>query len=138
MAVGPSGDRPGLPRRWRPRRRRLALARAPRPPFPDARVIRGVVAALALLLGAYCLLAAATVLYAQTPPGNPNPAELAARERYQWPGWIPVVFLALVALYAVVIAARRRGRRRRAGDQSTQDPPIARPERGGRRDSASR
>ena len=127
-----------LPRRWRPRRRSPAAARQARPPLPDARVIRGVVAALALLLGAYCLLAAATVLYAQTPPGNPNPAELAARERVQWPGWIPVVFLALVALYAVVIAARRRGRRRRAGDQSTQDPPIAPPERGGRRDSASR
>lgn len=139
MAVGPSGDRPGLPRRWRPRRRRLALARETRPPFPDARVIRGVVAALALVLGAYCLLAAATVLSAQTPPGSPNPAELAARERYQWPGWIPVVFLALVALYAVVIAARRRGRaRRRAGPPSTQDPPIAPPEPGRHRDSASR
>ena len=102
-------------------------------------MIRGVVAALALVLGAYCLLAAATVLSAQTPSGNPNPAELAARERVQWPGWIPVVFLALVALYAIVIAARRRGRgRRRAGDQSTQDPPVVPPERGRHRDSTSR
>ena len=95
---------------------------------------------LALLLGAYCLIAAATILYAQTDPGHPNPAELAARERYQWPGWIPVAFLALVVLYAVGFAARRRGRaRRRLIVPSTQDPPpIGPPERGRHRDSASR
>lgn len=106
----------------------------------DVRVIRGIVAVLALLLGAYCLIAAATVLYAQTEPGRPNPAELAARERYQWPGWIPVAFLALVVLYAVVFAARRRGRaRRRTSVPSTQDPPpITPPERSRHRDSSSR
>ena len=65
---------------------------------------------LALLLGVYCLLAAATALYAA--PGQPDPAELAARERYQWPGWIPVVFLAIVVIYAVTVAARRRRRAR--------------------------
>jgi hypothetical protein len=35
----------------------------------------------ALLLGAYCLMAAATALYAQPAPGNLDPQELAARER---------------------------------------------------------
>jgi hypothetical protein len=104
------------------------------------RVIRGIVAVLTLLFGAYCLIAAVTVLYAQTPPGHPNPAELAARERYQWPGWIPVAFLALVVLYAAGFAARRRGRAgRRPSVPSTQDPPpIVPPERGRHRDSASR
>jgi H+/Cl- antiporter ClcA len=90
----------------------------------DARVIRGIVGTIALLLGAYCLLAAATALYAA--PGQPDPAELAARERYQWPGWIPVVFLALVVAYAVTVVARRR--RRARGEPrlpSTQDPPLA-------------
>ena len=88
-AMAPDDDRRGLPRRRRPGRRSPAAARQARPPLPDARVIRGVVAALALLLGAYCLLAAATVLYAQTPPGNPNPAELAARERVSVAGLDP-------------------------------------------------
>jgi hypothetical protein len=91
--------------------------------FRDVRVIRSIAAAVALLLAAYCLFAAATALYAQPAPGNPDPAELAARERYRWPGWIPVVFLALVAGYAITVAARRRGRRRRSGPPSTQDPP---------------
>ena len=95
-------------------------------------MIRGIVGAVALLLGAYCLLAAATALYAA--PGQPDPAELAARERYQWPGWIPVVFLAIVIVYAITVAARRR--RRARGEPrlvSTQDPPLApaRPRRDG-------
>jgi hypothetical protein len=90
----------------------------------EARVVRGIVGAVALLLGAYCLLAAATALSA--PPGQPDPGELAARERYQWPGWIPVVFLALLALYALTVAARQW--RRRRGEPrlpSTADPPLA-------------
>jgi hypothetical protein len=106
------------------------------------RTIRAVVAFLALLLGTYCLLAAATDLSAQTDPGHPNPAELAAWERYRWPGWIPVVFLVLVVLYAGGVAARRRGRVRGGpapGPPSTQDPPpISRPGRDRRRDAASR
>jgi uncharacterized BrkB/YihY/UPF0761 family membrane protein len=86
--------------------------------------VRYVVAVVALVLGAYCLIAAATALYAQSVPGNPNPEELAARERYQWPGLIPVVFLALVACYAMAVAARRHGRRRKqTNPHSTQDPP---------------
>jgi hypothetical protein len=107
----------------------------------DLRGIRALASVLALLLGAYCLIAA-TVLYAQTGSGPPNPAELAARERYQWPGWIPVVFLALVVLYAIVIAARRRGRAPsapRPSPPSTQDPPPIEPAAAQRdRDSASR
>jgi predicted transporter len=104
------------------------------------RVIRAIVSVLALLLGAYCLIAA-TVLYAQTDSGHPNPAELAARERYQWPGWIPVVFLALVVLYAIIVAARRRGRTSgapRPSPPSTQDPPLIEPAARRDRDSASR
>lgn len=97
-----------------------------------------MVAAVALLLGAYCLLAAATALYAQTDSGHPNPAELAARERYQWPGWIPIAFLVLIALYAVAFGARRRSRRRDLS-RSTQGPPLTGPEEGRRqRDAASR
>jgi hypothetical protein len=88
--------------------------------FRDVRVIRSILAVVALVLAAYCLIAAATALYAQPAPGNPDPAELASRERYRWPGWIPIVFLAIIAGYAVAIAARRRGRR---GLPSTQDPP---------------
>jgi hypothetical protein len=81
----------------------------------------------ALVLGAYCLMAAATALYAQPAPGNPDPQELAARERYRWPGWIPVVFLVIVVGYAITVAARRRGPRGRSSPPSTQDPPpIAR------------
>jgi hypothetical protein len=100
--------------------------------------VRSLVAAVTLLLSAYCLLAGATALYAQTDPGHPNPAELAARERYQWPGWIPIAFLALIALYAAAFAARRRGRRRNL-PRSTQDPPLTGPEDGQRpRDAASR
>lgn len=94
----------------------------------DARIVRGIVGAIALLLGAYCLLVAATALYAA--PGQPDPAELAARERVQWPGWIPIVFLAIVVVYAVTVAARRR--RRSRGEPrvpSTQDPPLVPSER---------
>ena len=90
------------------------------------RVIRGIVALMTLVLGAYCLVAAATALYAQPAPGNPDPQELAARERYRWPGWIPVTFLLIVVGYAVTVAARRRGRRR-SEPPSTQDPPSDRP-----------
>jgi hypothetical protein len=92
--------------------------------FRDTRSVRTIVAVVALVLGAYCLIAAATALYAQPTPGLPDPEQLAARERYQWPGLIPIVFLALVAGYAIVIAARRRGRGRESpGLPSTQDPP---------------
>lgn len=121
------------------RARRLIVR--PRPPYRDVKAVRTVVATVALLLGAYCLLAAATALYAQTDSGHPNPAELAARERYQWPGWIPVAFLALIVLYALAIAARRRGRRRSLSSPppSTQDPPLTTPDDGRRRrDAASR
>jgi hypothetical protein len=116
------------------RRRPIGL-----PFYPDAKVVRTVVAVVALLLGVYCLLAAATALYAQTDSGHPNPAELAARERYQWPGWIPIAFLGLIVFYAVTIAARRRRRRRSlASPPSTQAPPLS-PEDGRRpRDAASR
>jgi hypothetical protein len=103
----------------------------------DARVVRGIVGAIALLLGAYCLLAAATALYAA--PGQPDPAELAARERVQWPGWIPIVFLAVVVLYAVTLAARRRLRPR--GEPrvpSTQDPPLVPADRRRDGDAGSR
>src|SRR5262245_55363842 len=93
------------------------------PSFRNVRVVRNVVAVVTLLLGAYCLIAAATALYAQTDPGHPNPAELAARERYRWPGWIPIMFLALVALYALAFGARRRGRRRQ-NPPSVQGPPA--------------
>jgi hypothetical protein len=90
----------------------------------DARIVRGIVGTIALLLGAYCLLVAATALYAA--PGQPDPAELAARERVQWPGWIPIIFLALVVLYAVTVAARRLRRRTRGELRvpSSQDPPL--------------
>jgi hypothetical protein len=103
-------------------------------------VIRSAVVVAALVLGAYCLMAAATAL-SQPAPGNPDPQELAARERYRWPGWIPVVFLVLVVGYAVTVAARRRGRRVRSSPPSTQDPPPVAP--GGpsedrRRDTTSR
>lgn len=84
-----------------------------------------MVAVVALLLGTYCLLSAAVAL-SDTPPDNPNPAELAARERYQWPGLIPVLFLALVVGYVVIFAARRRQNRsqsRPLSPPSTQDPP---------------
>ena len=90
----------------------------------DPRIIRGLLGAVALLLGVYCLLAAATAL--SEAPGQPDPAELASRERYPWPGWIPVVFLAVIVVYAVTVAARRR--RRARGEPrlpSTQDPPLA-------------
>ncbi len=102
------------------------------------RVIRGIVALVALVLGAYCLAAAATALYAQPAPGQPDPEELAARERYRWPGWIPVIFLLIVVGYAVMVAARRRGRRR-SEPPSTQDPPpIAPGSSDRRRDTTSR
>ena len=90
-------------------------------------MVRHIAGGLALLLGAYCLIAAATALYADTAPDQPNPAELAARQRYQWPNWIPVAFLVLVVLYALVIGARRRRRRRDLSSPSTQGPPLAPP-----------
>src|SRR5262245_35016166 len=112
---------------WWSRPRRHGVVRALAPPS-DARIVRGIVGAIALLLGAYCLLAAAPALYAA--PGQPDPGELAARERVQWPGWIPIAFLVLVVLYAVTAAARRR-RRARGGPRvpSTQDPPLVRADR---------
>ena len=122
---------------WPKGRRRPGGMRTLAASSGDARLIRGIVGALALLLGAYCLLAAATALYAA--PGQPDPAELAARERYQWPGWIPVVFLTLVVLYAVAVAARRR--RRARGEPhlpSTQDPPLVPSERRRNGDAGSR
>jgi hypothetical protein len=102
--------------------------------------VRLTVAVLALVLGAYCLIAAGTALYAQPATGDPNPAELAARERHQWPALIPIVFLALVAAYAGVVAARRRARRRApTSPPSTQDPPPIPPTpTGSRRDTTSR
>jgi len=103
--------------------------------------VRTIVGVLALVLAAYCLIAAATELYAQPAPDRPNPEALAARDRHQWAGLIPVVFLGLVVAYAVVVAARRRGRARGGpGPPSTQDPPPdPRPEpSGSRRDTPSR
>src|SRR5215471_14056439 len=94
-------------------------------PLREMRVVRRAVAVLALLLGAYCLLSAAVAL-SDTSPDNPNPAELAARERYQWPGLIPIIFLTLVVGYAVFVAARRRQTRilnHPPSPPSTQDPP---------------
>src|SRR5262245_19363182 len=87
--------------RWRP-----ARPAADSLPLRELRTLRRLVAIMALVLGAYCFLSAAAALYADTPSGNPNPEQLAARERYQWPGIIPVAFLALVVVYAVVIVAR--------------------------------
>jgi hypothetical protein len=107
--------------------------------FRDVRVIRSVVAVAALVLGAYCLIATTTALYAQPAPGKPDPEELAARERYRWPGWIPVVFLVIVVGYAVTVAARRRGARARRDPPSTQDPPSTTPRPSDRhRDTTSR
>jgi hypothetical protein len=101
--------------------------------------VRRAAAVVALALGVYCLILAATALYAQPAAGDPNPAELAERDRYQWPGLIPVVFLALVAGYALVVAARRSARRRTpSSPPSTQDPPSEPPTpAGSRRDTAS-
>jgi len=101
-------------------------------------MVRHIAGGLALLLGAYCLIAAATALYADTDSGNPNPAELAARQRYQWPGWIPIAFLVLVVLYAIVVGARRRRHRRELSNPSTQGPPLAPPRERSRHDTASR
>jgi hypothetical protein len=103
----------------------------------DVTLVRRVVAVLALLLGAYCLVAAAA-LYAQPAPGHPDPEELAARERYRWPGWIPIVFLALIALYAVAIVARRRARSRPRLPSTQDPPPISPPEQTRRGDTMSR
>jgi Family of unknown function (DUF6338) len=101
--------------------------------------VRYGVALLALALGAYCLLLAATALYAQPATGNPDPEELAARERHLWPGLIPVVFLVLIAMYAGAIAARRSRRRKQASPPSTQDPPpVPEPATRSPRDTASR
>jgi hypothetical protein len=71
-----------------------------------------VVAIVALVLAAYCLLAAASALHAQPAPGNPDPEALAARDRVRWPGLIPLGFLVLVTGYAVFVVARRRRRGR--------------------------
>jgi hypothetical protein len=87
------------------------------------RVVRRIAAGLALLLATYCLIAAATVLYADAPPDHPNPAELAARERVQWPGWIPIGVLAMVALAIVILGARRRRRREAWNSPSTPRSP---------------
>lgn len=102
--------------------------------------MRRAAAFVALALGMYCLILAATALYAQPAVGDPNPAELAERDRHQWPGLIPIGFLAVVAGYAIVIAARRRARRRTpASPPSTQDPPPgSSTSTGSRRDTASR
>jgi hypothetical protein len=103
--------------------------------------VRGIVAVLALVLAAYCLVAAASELYAQPAPDRPNPEALAARERHQWAGLIPVAFLGLLVAYVVVVAARRRGRTRgRPGPPSTQDPPagLRSEPSGSRRDTPSR
>ena len=115
----------GSRRRWTsPTPVRVVRPSLGQSPLLELRFVRSVIALVALVLGAYCLIVAATALYAQPVLGHPDPEELAARERYQWPGLIPVVFLALVAGYAVAIAARRRGRRRnRTSPPSTQDPP---------------
>src|SRR5262245_40137390 len=105
--------------------------------FRDVTLVRRAVALVALVLGAYCLITAA-VLSAQPAPGHPDPSELAARERYRWPGWIPIVFLVLIVLYAVAIVARRR-RRDRSRLPSTQDPPPVTPiEPARRNDTTSR
>ena len=113
--------------------------RLPLAAFRDVRVIRSVVAVAALVLGAYCLMAAATALYAQPAPGNPDPQELAARERHRWPGWIPVLFLVIVVGYAITVAARRRGSRGRSSPPSTQGPPPIDPRPTDRhRDTTSR
>jgi hypothetical protein len=129
MRLGRGASRHHLRRQTTPSRTASALSS-----LRDVQTVRRVVAAVALILGAYCLMAAATALYAQSGPGGADPQELAARERYRWPGLIPVVFLALVVGYVVLFAARRR-RGRRAGPPSTQDPPPL-PDR--RRDTASR
>jgi hypothetical protein len=99
------------------------------------------VGVLALVLAAYCLLAAASELYAQPAPDRPNPEALAARERHQWAGLIPVAFLGLLVAYVLVVAARRRGRTRGGpGPPSTQDPPagLRSEPSGSRRDTPSR
>lgn len=104
----------------------------------ELRIMRSVIAVVALLLAVYCLLAAATALYAQPVAGRPDPGELSARERYRWPGLIPVGFLALVTLYAVAVAARRRSRsRNRTTPPSTQDPPRITPSSSDRRRDTS-
>jgi hypothetical protein len=110
-------------RAWR--RARIPRAATRRSPFGDLWTVRRAAAIVALGLGMYCLILAATALYAQPAAGDPNPAELAERDRYEWPGLIPVMFLALVAGYAMFVAARRSARRRRSSSSppSTQDPP---------------
>ena len=110
-----------------------------RAPVRDLQPVRHAVALVALVLGVYCLILAATALYAQPAIGDPNPAELAARERHQWPGLIPVAFLLVVAVYAGVVAARRSARRKQSSPPSTQDPPPSPPAPAeSRRDTASR
>src|SRR5262249_418735 len=79
---------------------RLRRRVAPQPPFRDVRAVRSVVAAVALLLGVYCLLAAATPLYAETDSGHPNPPQLAARGRSQSPGRVPLAVLLVLCAHA--------------------------------------
>jgi hypothetical protein len=85
--------------------------------------MRALLAAAALVLAVYCLIAASTELYAQPAPDRPDPEALAARERHLWPGVIPIAFLALIAGYAVLVAARRRRRRETGRPSSASDPP---------------
>jgi hypothetical protein len=66
---------------WKARRtrsegewRRAVRRESPR----DVRLVRSVIGVLALLLGAYCFLAAATSLYTETAPGRPTRTTLAA------------------------------------------------------------
>jgi hypothetical protein len=87
--------------------------------------MRALLAAMALILAAYCLIAASTELYAQPAPDRPDPEALAARERHLWPGVIPVAFLALIAAYAVLVAARRRRRRETGGAAEPPPRPAA-------------
>jgi hypothetical protein len=90
--------------------------------------VRGIAAAAALLLGAYCLVAAA-VLYASAQPAAPDVNRTGPHD---WPYWIPVAFLAVLVFYGLTQAAQRRGARRatrrspsgaeRAGSGDTRSP----------------
>jgi carbon starvation protein CstA len=120
------------------RYRRIDVLAGGLTPFRDLGVVRRLIATVALLLAAYCLIAATTALYAQPAQDRPDPHALAARERHTWPALIPVVFLTLVIAYAAAIAARRGRTRGRAGPPSTQDPPTAVPPLDRRRDTSSR
>jgi hypothetical protein len=60
---------------WRPGRSDRGVLRTPGA-HGEARIVRAAVAAVALLLGAYCLIAAATALDAA--PEQPDPVKVAA------------------------------------------------------------